>query len=484
MKKWKKISALLLTLCMALCLFAACDSSADADSAVSSTPVSDAPDAGDIDADGGESGGDASSSFGGLPAGTYTYVSAAPEAEAGSGEGQVQFDYFSDTLTWSLDTDSGTETGSAALTGDALRFFQGLYLSDRPVTDWFGSAEKETEGYAGDVAGNVAITFTEEEKIAAIRVISATTRVQAILSQDITDAALTISGTTRGQPNLMQSCITLIGSVNALYLTAQGDVILDNLSVGNNGEGAGLNADKIGGDTFVIGTVSVDGTVEWYNKMGVITALADQPGVLVTNGQDITMCGGSNIGRVGRDLTISTGEDLGGNITIGATVTTDSTRGGLLPNADTSADGVTISTSGSIIAGLGDVTIGTNTEKSVKIDVIGNIQGENVTIQPVDYGAAADVNGSIGTVTATGSIEITVGAVLGASTATSVVSSSEGTLTTQVESGNAGNEDGVVIGDLTALNGDITLITGAVNGSVGTISAPNGTVTTQIESGG
>lgn len=412
--------------------------------------------------------------FGGLPAGTYTYVSGTPAAETGSGAGEVQFDYLNDTLIWAFGGDS-VSTGQSVLEGDELKFFQSLYLADRPVTDWVGGGLKDVEGYAGDVAGNVQITITENGKISKLAVTSATTLAMAVVSKDITDSTLTVSGATRGQPKLLQSRITLVGSTNGLYLTAQGDVILDGVSIGHGEDGVGLRSDKIGGDTFIVGTVSVDGTVEWHNKMGVILPLDSRPGTLVTNGQDINMTGGSNIGRVGRDLTISTGENLGGNITIGAAVSTDSTRGGLLPNADTSADGVTINTSGNIIAGLGNVVIGTNTEKAVIIDLIGSIQGADVTIKPSNKGVPGDVTGAIGSISATGSIDIVVGTVNAGGDQENTNSINgftnwEGT----------GNSGGAVIGNLTAQNGDISLVTGAVTGTIGVLSAPNGTVTLDV----
>lgn len=410
------------------------------------------------------------SGFDALPAGTYTYVNAQPEA--GESAGQVRFDYWSDTITWAF----GSETGTEKLAGDELKFFQGLYLSDRPVTDWLGGATKNTEGYAGEVAGNVDITFTEDGKISYIYVKAGPTRAVAILSADITAPTLTVAGTTRGRPNLLQSCITLMGSTNALYLTKQGDVILDGLAIGNDGAGSGLKADKIGGDTFVVGTVYVDGTVNWNNKMGVILPLDSEAGVLETNGYDIIMTGGSNIGRVGRDLTISTGADKGGDIIIGATVSTDSTRGGLNPTADTSADGVTLNTRGQLIAGKGDVVIGTNTEKAVVIDLIGGITANNVTIRPTHYGAKGNVTGAIGNIDAAGDITIDVGTVN--------AGSSQGTTNAihgfTVWEG-AGLDDGNVIGMLTSAGGNISLTTGAVNGGLAGFSVPNGTVTLDVD---
>lgn len=411
---------------------------------------------------------DAEGGFDALPAGTYTYVDASPAA--GENAGQVQFDFAEDTITWAF----GAESGEEKLAGDELKFFQGLYLADRPVTDWLGGATKNTEGYAGEVAGNVDITFTDDGKISYIYVKAGPTRAVAILSEDITAPTLTVAGTTRGQPNLLQSCITLMGSTNALYLTRQGDVILDNLTIGNDGSGNGLKGDKIGGDTFVVGTVFVDGTVNWNNKMGVILPLDSEPGVLETNGYDISMTGGSNIGRVGRDLTISTGADKGGSITIGATVSTDSTRGGLNPKADTSSDGVTLNTSGKLIAGKGDVVIGTNTEKAVVIDLIGGIVANSVTIKPTHYGAKGNITGAIGNIDAIGDITIDVGTVN--------AGSSQGT--TNAVHGftvweGAGLADGNVIGTLTSANGDISLTTGAVHGGLAGFSA-KGTVTLNV----
>lgn len=409
-----------------------------------------------------------------MPAGTYTYVSKTPAAEADSGVGQIQFIWSEGKIAWAFGSSGSAKTGSAVLVGDELEFFKGLYYSDLPVTDWVGGGLKDTEGYAGEVAGNLDITITENGKISTLNVKSATTRVVANVTKAITDSTLTIIGITRGQPNLLQSCITLIGSTNGLYLTRQGDIILDGLSIGSDKDGVGLKADKIGGDTFIVGTVIVDGTIEWLNKMGVILPLNDQPGTLMTTGRDITMCGGSNIGRVGRNLTISTGEDLGGDIIIGAVVSTDSTRGGITPNADTSADGVTINTSGNIIAGLGDVIIGTNTEKIVIVDLIGNIQGANVTIKPTNSGTATNVTGSIGNITAAESIDIEVGTVN--------VQSSGGNLNTSSGwSSWQSSGSGLVIGTMTAQNGDVSLKASAVNGSVGDATA-KGTVSVSYES--
>ncbi len=438
MKTWKKLLTLTLALTMALGM------------AVTAAAAE------------GESGLDA------LPAGVYTYVDTEPAA--GEDAGQVRFDYWSDTITWAF----GAERGTEKLSGPELKFFQGLYLADRPVTDWLGGATKNTEGYAGEVAGNVDITLTEDGKISYLYVTAGPARAVAILSSDITAPTLTVAGTTRGQPNLLQSCITLMGSTNALHLTKQGDVILDHLTIGNDGAGNGLSGNKIGGDTFVVGKVAVDGTVEWHSMMGVILPLDREPGILETNGYDINMTGGSNIGRVGRDLTISTGADKGGNITIGTTVSTDSTRGGLIPKANTSNDGVTLNTSGKLIAGTGDVVIGTNTEKAVVIDLIGGIEANNVTVAPTHYGAKGNVTGAIGNIDAAGDIVIDVGTVnagndQGNTNAVHGFTVWEG----------AGLADGNVIGSLTSANGDISLTAGAVNGGLAGFRA-KGTVTLNV----
>ena len=397
-----------------------------------------------------------------LPAGIYTYVDETPAVEKGAAAGQIQFLYWANSILW----DNGSESGRAVLSGDELRFFQGLYQSDRPVTDWLGGATKDVEGYAGEVAGGVNVTISDAGKISKIHVTNPKTRTLAIVTKDIVDDTLTVQGITRGRPNLLQSCITLMGSVNGLYLTVQGDVILDELTIGHNRDGVGLKADKIGGDTFVVGTVNIDGTVEWFNKMGVILPLDSRPGAIVTTGKDIVMTGGSNIGRVGRNLTISTGEDLGGDIILGQTVSTDSTRGGQSPNADTSNDGVTINTSGSIIAGKGDVIIGTNTEKSVIIDLIGSIQGNNVTIKPDNRGTVGNVTGAIGSITATGNIDIQIGSV-NAGADQGNTNTTHGF--TNWESDADGNA--CVIGSLTSTSGNITLTAGDVNGSIANITA-------------
>lgn len=363
--------------------------------------------------DGGESG------FAKLPAGTYTYVSGTPEAEAGSGTGQVQFLYHQkdNNLVWSYDGKSGAVT----LTGDELEFFQSVYLSDRPVYDWLASAMRDTDGYAGNVAGNLLITLDENGKISKLRLDSGLVQVTASVTKDITADTLTISGATRGQPNLLHSCITLLGSANCLYVTDQGNVVLDNMTLNANSDGVGLKGDKIGGDTFIVDTLYVDGKVEWMNRYANIQPVhVDTPATLETNGQDIVM-GGMNIGRVGRDLTITTGENKGGDIIIGQTVSVDYGRGGLLEDPSTGT--LILSTTGDIIAGLGNVIIGTNTERKVTINSIGNVQGANVTIAPTYNGTPSDVSGSIGNITAVGRAEVTLGGVksIGEITGTEIV---------------------------------------------------------------
>jgi len=361
-----------------------------------------------------------------ITTGTYTYVSETPTAEAGSGEGQIQFIWDESKIVWAYGAADKVDTGSVTLTGDELEFFQGLYLSDRPTYDWLASAPRDTDGYAGNLSGNLQITITTEGKISKLRLDSGLVQMLAVVTKEITAPVLTISGATRGQPNLLHSCVTLVGSTNGLHLTEQGNVILDNLSIGSNENGLGLSADKIGGDTFIAGTVVVDGTIEWNCRYANIQPVhAEMPATLMTTGKDITM-GGMNIGRVGRSLTISTGEDSGGNITIGAKVSVDYGRGGLLEDSSTGT--LVLSTTGDIIAGLGDVTIGTNTERKVTIHTVGNIQGANVTIMPTHNGVASDIQDSIGNITAT--------------------------------------------------SGSITLVAGELGGGLGTLSAPKGTVKT------
>lgn len=375
MKNWKKCLALILTLCM-----------------VSGMAVT-------ASAAGAETGLDA------LPAGTYTYVDTLTAAEDGSG--QMRFDYGTGTLTWAI----GTRNGEVKLSGDELEFFQSIYLSDRPVYDWLASAMRDTDGYAGNVAGNFMITLDENGDISGLRLDSGLVQVTAVVSKEITADTLTVSGATRGQPNLLHSCITLLGSANSLFLTAQGNVVLDNLTLGANADGVGFAGDKIGGDTFIAGTLYVDGRVEWLNRYANIQPVhADEPAVLETNGQDIVM-GGMNIGRVGRDLTLTTGADKGGDIIIGQTVSVDYGRGG--PLADPSTGTLTLSTSGDLIAGEGNVIIGTNTERKVTVNSIGNIQGANVTIAPTHNGTPSEVTGTIGNIDASGNVEITLASVGG-----------------------------------------------------------------------
>lgn len=385
-----------------------------------------------------------------LPAGTYVYVDTKPKATEDTG--QVQFDFAKREIIWAYDNRNGT----VKLTGDELEFFQSLYLSDRPAYDWLASAPRETEGIAGAVSNNLQISITEEGKISGLSLISEAVQMTAVVSKEITDDTMTVSGTTRGQPNLLHSCLTLIGSTNCLYITGHGNVVLDNMSIGHNKEGVGLKADKIGADTFITGTVVVDGVIEWYNRYANIQPVtADHIATLMTNGQDIYM-GGMNIGRVGRNLTISTGEDKGGDIIIGEHVTVDYGRGA--PLKDPSTGTLILSTSGDLIAGKGDVIIGTNTERVVKVDTIGNIQGANVIIKPTNNGKIMDITGSIGSINATESIEIQVGSV------------------------NAGNFDTPAIGSLTAQNGDITVVAGQVDGTVGSITAAKGSVDLTMES--
>lgn len=393
--------------------------------------------------------------FGGLPAGTYTYVSGTPAAEKGSGVGEVRFDYLNDTLAWAFGGDGGVTTGRAVLTGDELEFFRGLYISDRPLYDWLASEPRDTEGYEGNVADNFLITFTGDGKISRLRVDDGTTNAVAILTKDITADTLTVSGETRGQPNLLQSSITLFGSTNGLHLTDRGNVVLNAITIGHNAEGVGLKSDKIGGDTFIVDTVLVDGKVEWFSRYANIQPVKfDVPATLMTNGQDMIITG-ANVGRMGKPLNFSTGEG-GGDIIIGATVSTDYGRRDPLP--DPSVGTLVLSTTGDITAGQGDVVIGTNTERIVNIDVIGNIQGANVTIKPTGNGAVTAVSSSIGNITAAGSIDVTLGTV------------------------NAGNAETNVIGDLTAENGDITVVTGELTGSIGNVTAEKGKVDLKIES--
>ncbi len=394
----------------------------------------------------------ATTEFAALPAGTYTYVDTSPTAQAGSNEGQVQFIYSQNELVWAFGGQT-VETGSAILTGDELQFFIGLYLSDRPLYDWLASDSRDTEGYEGNVSGNFLITFTDSGKISTLRVDNGITNVIAILSSNITDDTLIVSGATRGQPNLLQSSITLFGSTNALWLTDRGNVVLNELSIGHNEDGIGLISDKIGGDTFIVNTVNVDGIIHWYSRYANLQPVqAGEEATLSTNGQDMILSGCS-VGRMGRTLNFTTGEG-GGNIIIGETVSTDYGRADPLPDPSTGT--LTLSTSGSIDAGEGDVIIGTNTERIVKIDVIGSIHGTNITIKPTDNGNVTDLAQSIGNITATGNVDILIGKV------------------------NDSNDATQVFGSITA-DGNVTLVAGDINGTIGDVSA-SGNVTMQVAS--
>lgn len=394
----------------------------------------------------------ATTEFAALPAGTYTYVDTSPTAQAGSNEGQVQFIYSQNELVWAFGSQT-VETGSAILTGDELQFFIGLYLSDRPLYDWLASDSRDTEGYEGNVSDNFLITFTDSGKISTLRVDNGITNVIAILSSNITNDTLIVSGATRGQPNLLQSSITLFGSTNALWLTDRGNVVLNELSIGHNEDGIGLISDKIGGDTFIVNTVNVDGIIHWYSRYANLQPVqAGEEATLSTNGQDMILSGCS-VGRMGRTLNFTAGEG-GGDIIIGETVSTDYGRADPLPDPSTGT--LTLSTSGSIDAGEGDVIIGTNTEHVVKIDVIGSIHGTNITITPTDNGTVTDLAQSIGNITATGNVDILIGKV------------------------NESNDATQVFGSITA-DGNVTLVAGDINGTIGDVSA-SGNVTMQVAS--
>ncbi|MCD7860277.1 MAG: hypothetical protein LUH51_09025 [Firmicutes bacterium] len=394
----------------------------------------------------------ATTEFAALPAGTYTYVDTSPTAQAGSNEGQVQFIYSQNELVWAFGSQT-VETGSAILTGDELQFFIGLYLSDRPLYDWLASDSRDTEGYEGNVSDNFLITFTDSGKISTLRVDNGITNVIAILSSNITNDTLIVSGATRGQPNLLQSSITLFGSTNALWLTDRGNVVLNELSIGHNEDGIGLISDKIGGDTFIVNTVNVDGIIHWYSRYANLQPVqAGEEATLSTNGQDMILSGCS-VGRMGRTLNFTAGEG-GGDIIIGETVSTDYGRADPLPDPSTGT--LTLSTSGSIDAGEGDVIIGTNTERVVKIDVIGSIHGTNITIKPTDNGTVTDLAQSIGNITATGNVDILIGKV------------------------NESNDATQVFGSITA-DGNVTLVAGDINGTIGDVSA-SGNVTMQVAS--
>lgn len=409
------------------------------------------------------------SGFAAIPAGTYTYVSRTPAAETGSNAGQVQFIWPEKKLIWAFGAHGGVKTGAIVLSGDELEFFQGLYLSDRPLYDWLGAQPRNTEGYAGNVAGNVRVTFTEDGKISEIRLDSATTNVQAVITKGITAQSLSVYGAVRGQPHLLQSCLTLIGSANGLRVLERGNVVLDNLTLGGGVDGVGLYGEKTGGDTFIVGTVAVDGEIQWYSKGANIQPITeDSTATLLTNGQNITMTG-ANISRVGRKLNISTGEGKGGNIIIGAAVSS----GTLL-----------LSTSGDITAGSGDVIIGTNTENIVTVNRIGNIRGANVTIKPTDHGIASDVQMSIGNITATGNIDIEVADVNTGKGTEYVMNTSAGVITVDNSEQLSKNRAEYAVGDLMSENGYITFTSGVINGPIGKFSAPNGTVNLTVEHAG
>lgn len=385
-----------------------------------------------------------------LPTGTYIYVSNLPCADCC--EDQVYFDFWADRVSWVRDGHCGT----AILSGDWLKLFQSLYLSDRPVYDWLVSGPRSLEGIAGNVAENVRITIDENGKLSRLRLDSGLVQATAALTKAIAADTLVISGITRGQPNLLHSCITLLGTANCLHLTDQGNVVLDNMTLSANREGVGLKADKLGGDTFIAGKVFVDGRVEWMNRYANLQPVTgDSPAILETNGQDMII-GGMNVGRVGRNLTFSTGADKDGDIIIGAKVSVDFARGKVID--DPTQGTLTFSTSGNIIAGFGNVVIGTNIARVVDLDIVGDIQGKNVVIRPTDNGTPTHVTATIGSVTAAESIQIEVGNV------------------------NQGRAECLAIGDLTAQAGNITLIAGDVNGSAGNITAPNGTVEINLAS--
>ncbi len=385
-----------------------------------------------------------------LPSGTYIYTNTLPSADCR--ENQVHFDFWADRVSWIRDG----HCGAATLTGDWLKLFQSLYLSDRPVYDWLVSGPRSLEGIAGNVAGNVRITIDEKGKLSRLRLDSGLVQATAALTKAITADTLVISGITRGQPNLLHSCITLLGTANCLHLTDQGNVVLDNMSLSANREGIGLKADKLGGDTFIAGKVFVDGRVEWMNRYANLQPVTgDSSAILETNGQDMVI-GGMNVGRVGRNLTFSTGADKGGDIIIGAKVSVDFARGKVMD--DPTQGTLTFSTSGNVIAGLGNVIIGTNSARVVDLDIVGDIQGKNVMICPTDNGTPTHVTATIGSVTASENIQIEVGNV------------------------NQGRTTCLAIGDLTAQTGNITLIAGDVNGITGNIAAPNGTVEINLAS--
>ena len=385
-----------------------------------------------------------------LPVGTYTYANSLTPVDPS--ENRVVFDYWTDEISW---TQSGAHF-SAALSGDWLKFFQSIYLSDRPVYDWLVSGPRSLEGLAGNVAGNMYITVDECGRLSRLRINSGLVQVTVAVSKGIVADTLVVSGATRGQPDLLHSCITLLGTANCLHLTDQGNVVLDNMILSANRDGVGLKADKTGGDTFIAGKVFVDGRVEWMNRYANLQPVtADAAAVLETNGQDIVI-GGMNVGRVGRNLSFSTGENKPGSIIIGETVSVDFARGKMID--DLTRGTLTFSTSGNLIAGSGDVIIGTNATRAVEIDLIGAIQGRNVIIYPTDNGVPTHITATIGAITASENIQIKVGDV------------------------NQGRRACLAIGDLNAQNGSITLEAQNINGRVGSITAPNGTVDINLAS--
>ena len=375
--------------------------------------------------------------FGNIPDGTFTYVAGEPD---GSGEdGQIRFVYAAeegaDNVFWAL----GSDSGSFRAEGDVFNFFEELYISDRPLYDWLASNMRSTEGFEGNLDGQLKLSF-EEGLLCGIAVTDGTANVVALVTSDITAPDLVLDGATRGQPNLLQSSITLMGSANCVEVTRQGNAVLDNLTLYGNNEGVGLKASKIGGDVFVVGTLYLDAEVQWYSRYGNIQAIKnDSEATLETNGQTIDLRG-ANIGRM-RALNLKSN---GGDIIIGTEVSNDYARGG--PLEDLSKGTLSYSNTGIIDAGDGDVIIGTNTEKIVSLDIVGDIIANNVTIKPTDNGTPSAVARSIGNITAAGDVDIVLGDV------------------------NAANGPSSVIGDITA-GGNVSFVAGVVNGYIGAINA-------------
>jgi len=380
---------------------------------------------------------EAKAPFGNIPSGTFTYVERDPE---GSGEnGEIRFVYDAeegeDNVFWALDS----ESGSFAAEGDTFNFFEELYISGRPLYDWLASNMRSTEGFEGNLSDQLLLSF-EDGLLSGITVTDGTANVVALVTKDITAPDLILDGATRGQPNLLQSSITLMGSANCVEVTHQGNAVLDNLTLYGNDEGVGLKASKIGGDVFVVGTLYVDAEVHWYSRYGNIQAIKmDAEATLETNGQTIDLRG-ANIGRM-RALNLKSN---GGDIIIGTEVSNDYARGGLLE--DLTKGTLSYSNTGYIDAGDGDVIIGTNTEKIVSLDIVGDITANNVTIKPTDNGTPSPVARSIGNITAKGDVDIVLGDV------------------------NAANGPSSVIGDITA-GGKVSLVAGVVNGYIGSIEA-------------